>query len=154
MQQLNNSTNDTDSATCADLLIDVVPVVMAALRAQSVLVKPAELSIAQFRAAALLHRYPGQSLSKLAEFLGLSLSSVSKLVDGLVGMGYVRHEVCPEDRRRAHLYLSPKGQSMFARTRAAIARVMAAQLETSTPEARCDVAEGLRQLQAIFARVD
>lgn len=153
VKQLNNSTKLADRAACSSLLVDIIPLVMATIRAAAVQIQPSELTYPQFRTVAFLDRHPGQSLSNVAEFLGLTLSSVSKLMDGLVGNGYVRHEVCPEDRRRARLYLTAKGQSMMAQARAQIATQLADRLAGLEAPALQTVTEALEHLQMTFTRV-
>lgn len=150
VKQLQNSTIETE-AVCGDLLLDVVPLVMTAIRARSADIKPAELSIAQFRALAFIDRYAGLSLSAVAEMLGLSLSSVSKLIEGLVQSGYVRHEVCPEDRRRARLESTAKGRTTMRRARAHMREVLATRLLELEPAALVTVTDALLQLQQLFA---
>ena len=150
MQQLNNSTNSAPERPCGDLLLDVVPVLMAAMRLQMVRLKPPDLTTPQFRICAFLYRQPGQALTPLTDLLGLTLSSLSKLVDGLVAAGYVRHEVCPEDRRRARLYLTARGRAAVARVRTGIGQQLSARLATLGEAERRTIAEALGHLQQVF----
>ncbi len=136
---------------CGSLLMDVIPMVMAEIRSHSVRQQPRELSIAQFRAMGFIDRHPGTSMSKVAEFLGLTLSSVSKHVEKLVGLGYLVHKVCPGNRRQASLEASPKGKAVASRGRKQIARHLAERLSGLEPEALDTLAEGLRLLQRVFA---
>lgn len=152
MKQLQNSTISSE-AICGDLLLDVAPLVMTTIRASSADFKPPELSIAQFRALAFIDRYAGLSLSAVAEALGLSLSSVSKLMEGLVQMGYVRHEVCPQDRRRARLESTVKGQDEMRRARVHMGRLLATRLSELEPAAIATVTDALLQLRQLFAPI-
>jgi MarR family transcriptional regulator for hemolysin len=90
-------------------------------------------------------------MSAVADVVGLSLPSVSKLIEGLVSLGYIRHEVCPQDRRRARLYASDKGKLAMARGRAEIGSHLTERLGELEPEARQAVHRGLLHLQEVFS---
>jgi DNA-binding MarR family transcriptional regulator len=152
--QLKNATILADTGRCGDLLIDVVPLLMAAIRSESRDLQPPDLSIAQFRALAFIYRHAGQSLSAVAEVLGLSLSAASKVVDRTVELGYVRHEVCPQDRRRARLVVTAKGQATMRRARREMAVRLTELLSGLEPSAREEVVAGLTHLQEIFQPPD
>lgn len=53
-----------------------------------------------------LHQKPGATLNEISEFLGLSKSTVSGIVDRLVAQGAVVREVPEENRRTVRLSLS------------------------------------------------
>lgn len=50
-------------------------------------------------------------VTDVAGDLGLPTSTVSKHVIGLASAGLVRHEVDPEDGRRSHVVLTPRGHA-------------------------------------------
>ena len=70
--------------TCARDLMDTAPKIMQSIRVEMRRGRGADLSVPQFRTLGFIQRYPDSSLSGLADHLGLTLPSVSKLVDGLV----------------------------------------------------------------------
>lgn len=149
MKQLNNSTISPE-AVCGELLLDVVPLVMAAVRVESRPAKPPELTAPQFRALAFIDRHDGLSLSAVADMLGLTLSSVSKLMEGLVSGGYVRHETCPYDRRRARLHSTARGKATMTRARRQVSRTLAEHLACLSPQQLEETVTGLRHLQSVF----
>ncbi|MEN6546695.1 MAG: MarR family transcriptional regulator [Armatimonadia bacterium] len=153
MQQLNNSTISR-AAACGELLMDVVPLLMTIIREEARLIRPADLTHTQFRALSVIDRRDGLSPSELSEMLGLTLSSVSKLMEGLVAQGYVRQEVCPQDRRRAQLHCTPMGHSTMVQARRALAARLAERLSGLTPQAVGVVVAGLRHMQEILAPAD
>ena len=51
------------------------------------------------------------SLSDAADFIGLSLPAMSRLVDGLVRKNLVTRNACPDDRRHVRLAVTHRGQS-------------------------------------------
>jgi DNA-binding MarR family transcriptional regulator len=150
MKQLNNSTT-ASSLACGEVLLDVVPLLMAIIREESRAIQPSELTPPQFRALAFIDRHDGMSLSAVSEMLGLTLSSVSKLMEGLVEMGYVRQEICPQDRRRAQLHSTAKGRTTMTRARGKIASHLGDRLEELSPEVVEQTMAALQQLHGLFA---
>jgi DNA-binding MarR family transcriptional regulator len=101
------------SQSCAAELLEVVPLIMRAVRAEVRRQRAPELAMPQFRALAFIGRNEGAALSDVAVFLGLGLPSASKLIDGLVALKFVVRETAPKDRRRVHLALSPAGHAKY-----------------------------------------
>jgi DNA-binding MarR family transcriptional regulator len=99
--------------SCAAELLEVVPLIMRAMRAEVRRQRAPELSMPQFRALAFVGRNKGAALSDVAAFLGLGLPSASKLIDGLVASKFVVREIALGDRRKVYLALSPAGHAKF-----------------------------------------
>lgn len=97
-----------------------------------------ELTVTQFRVLAFLNRHAGASLSDVADHIGLTLPSMSKLIDQLVARKFVTREFNKVDRRRVTLELTPRGKTIWETARGAtrdflterLAQCDAAQLET------------------------
>jgi DNA-binding MarR family transcriptional regulator len=89
---------------------ETVLLVMRTLRAELRRSAAIALSEQQVRALAYLRRHAEDSVSALAEYLGLGLPTASKLVDGLVRGGYVERQRAAQDRRRARLALTAAGR--------------------------------------------
>jgi DNA-binding MarR family transcriptional regulator len=140
----------TTPQACAHEILDVTPVIIQAIRFEMRSKRVSDLTVPQFRTLAFIRRNPGASLSAAAEFIGLTLSSMSILVNGLVERGYVEREVSSQDRRRVHLTLTPAGQhnleTALHATEARLAE-MVAQLSESE---RGTVVEAMRLLRPIF----
>ncbi len=94
---------------CARQLLDTVPPIMRSVRAEMRSHRGHDLSIPQFRTLTFVNRNPETSLSELADHLGLTLPSVSKLVDGLVNQKLITRRESTEDRRRMTLSLTKSG---------------------------------------------
>ena len=78
---------------CARQLLDTTPQIMRFIRAEMRSHRGHDLSVPQFRTLTFVNRNPEGSLSHLADHLGLTLPSTSKLVDGLVNQKIIiRHE--------------------------------------------------------------
>ena len=67
--------------------------------------------MAQFRTLAFVDANQGASLSDAAGHIGLSLPSMSKLVEVLVSRDLLKREMHGEDRRRICLSLTEIGKS-------------------------------------------
>lgn len=98
----------------AQKVLDIVPLVMRAIRAEFRGQHPSDLSVPQFRTLAYIKDNDGASLSTLATHIGLTLPSMSKLIDGLVSRGFVARNTHDEDRRKICLQLTPTGKSELA----------------------------------------
>jgi DNA-binding MarR family transcriptional regulator len=98
--------------TCARELMETAPKIVQAIRVEMRRGHGTDLSIPQFRTMAFVQRNPDASLSDLADHLGLTLPSVSKLVDGLVKQKLISRQESVLDRRRLTLVLTPDGESI------------------------------------------
>ena len=105
--------------TCARDLMDTAPKIMQSIRIEMRRGRGADLSIPQFRTLGFIQRYPDSSLSDLADHLGLTLPSVSKLVDGLVKQKLISRQESDVDRRRLTLVLTRNGESIVNSAREA-----------------------------------
>ena len=70
---------------------------------------PKHLSLSHMRALGFLDGNPDADLSAVADYVGLTLPSMSTLVDGLVRRGLVARLAAPHDRRRLRLRLTATG---------------------------------------------
>jgi MarR family transcriptional regulator for hemolysin len=151
MTLFQEETNAAVSAEeAAALLLDAVPPVMRAIRAEMRSHRAPDLSVPQFRTLLFVNRNAGTSLSGVAEHLGLTLPSTSKLVDKLVARGLVAREDATDDRRRIALRLTEDGRSVLAAAAQATLATLAARLAPLSPDERRALAETMRLLKAVF----
>src|SRR5438105_4236858 len=112
MQQLLDATIPTgDASHCAAVLLDALPSVMWFVRNHMRRRRARGLSVPQFRTLVLLRRNPSAPLSAVAEHLGCSLPTASRLVTGLVSKGLISRRTGSGDRRQLALELTDKGQA-------------------------------------------
>jgi len=97
---------------CARAVLETTPLIMQSLRAQ-MRSRRGALSVPQFRALAFVGRRPRSSLSDVAQHVGTSLPSMSKLIDGLVTRGIVERVPEADDRRRVALSLTSDGRRLL-----------------------------------------
>ncbi len=95
-----------------------MPLLIRAMRGQSRRHREA-LSLPQFRALVAIDLQPDTSLSAVAEHLGLSLSSASRIIAALGDAGLLVRRDSRADRRLLVLALTAKGAAVLARARAA-----------------------------------
>jgi DNA-binding MarR family transcriptional regulator len=133
-------------------MLQVVPLVMGAIRAEVRRHREDDLSLAQYRVLVFLRDKRDVSLSAVAEHIGLSLPSMSKMVDGLVARGLISRTEALGDRRRLALCLTDAGvvtvEGALAATQAALAQT-AAGMDAAQRER---VFEGLDALRSLFRR--
>lgn len=135
-------------------MLEIVPMLMRVMRADMRQNRQPSLSVPQFRSLAYLRNHPGASLNSLAEHVGLTPASTSKLVDGLVERNLVERRESSEDRRRITLTLTSPGFSVweeaFHHTQACFARRLASLTEAE----RENLKACLQSLRPLFEEED
>jgi DNA-binding MarR family transcriptional regulator len=135
---------------CAYLILAAIPHVMRVIRAEARRTRFPELSMAHFRALAFVGSNTGAMVSDLADHLGLTLPSASRLADTLAEAGFLQREVARDDRRRLSLKLTVAGQRRFEAAQRAAAEAIEARLENLSTTERTRLREGIRLLDASF----
>ena len=138
---------------CAREILDVTPIVMQALRVQIRAQRQDDLSVPQFRTLAFLRRHPGSSLSAAAEFIGLTLPTMSVLIEGLVQRGFVNRTPDQLDRRRVLLTLTPEGERQHTRAVECTAAWLVEVLEPLDEQQRRAIVEAFEILRPLFSSV-
>jgi DNA-binding MarR family transcriptional regulator len=109
------------------------------------------LSVPQFRTLTFLNRHEGASLSGLADHIGLTLPTISKMVDGLVARNLVIRRQHQDDRRRITLALSSRGRTTLQSARNATQAQLAGLLMKLPDNKRAEITEALQTLRSAFA---
>lgn len=95
-------------------ILAAVPEVMYYLRAAGRCGKAGGCTIPQIRTLAFLRRYPQTTISQVADCLGVTLPTASRLVETLVGRKMITRRVDPRDRRNVCLCLTAAGLRQLA----------------------------------------
>jgi DNA-binding MarR family transcriptional regulator len=148
----SNSARSSSASRCASVMLDGLPPVMWFIRCRMRKHRTRGLSVPQFRALALLDRYPTASLSLVAEHLGSSQPSASRLISGLVSRGLVTRRECVADRRQITLLLTPRGKSVLRAAQQATQESVAAEIEKLTGQERATVESAMTILRDLFDR--
>jgi len=137
--------------TCAHDLMDTAPTIMQAIRVEMRSGRSSDISIPQFRTLGFIQRNPDSSLSNLADHLGLTLPSVSKLVDGLVKQRLVLRQESKSDRRCLTLALTQTGLSIVNSARASAQANLAEKLSALSVSELETIDRAMNLLRPIFA---
>lgn len=135
---------------CAQELLEIVPLVMRSIRAEVRRQRSHDLSMPQFRSLGFINRNPGTQLSTLAEHLGLTPPSTSRLVDGLVERRLVERQLSDRDRRCITLHLTESGRSLLEASYQASRTTLSSQLAGLTEQDRADIVQAMRLLRQVF----
>lgn len=136
---------------CAADLLEVVPVVMRSIRTERDQHRAEGLTSAQFHMMRFLRRHPDTSLVGIAEHFGLTLPTVSKMIDGLVMKNLVTRQNSAQDRRRIILRLTLQGEQNFDSTQRATLESLVEKLKSLSPAEREGLAQSLRLLRVTFS---
>lgn len=151
MQSLQSAINAaTEAYPCAQEVLETVPLVMRVIR-NYMRQHRSGLTVPQFRTLCFLSNIPQSSLSDVADFIGLSLPAMSRLVDGLVDKGLIDRRTCQNDRRHVRLSVTPLGESTVAESRQLAQQQLAEVLGQLTPQEQRDVATMMRMVREVFA---
>jgi DNA-binding MarR family transcriptional regulator len=135
---------------CAQELLDVVPLIMRAIRTEMRSRRSRDLTVPQFRALLFIHSHPETSLSDVADHIGLTLPTLSKMVDGLVARRLVIRKPSPEDRRRIKLTITSSGQVQLEAARKGTQERLADILTSLSESERNLVLQASKALRPIF----
>ena len=140
----------TSPRQTAALVIDNVPLLMRLLRAKFREKRSGELSMAQFRTLAFIDVNRGSSLSDAAGQIGLSLPSMSKLVDTLVHQKLLTRTAHGVARRRICLGLTAAGKRELDEAYRHAESFFAGKFAELTGEQRSQLAESIDTLKRLF----
>jgi DNA-binding MarR family transcriptional regulator len=135
---------------CAGQILEIVPMVMLAIRTEMRSHRDSDLSVPQFRVLVYLNRHEGASLSDIAEHMGLTLPSMSKMVDGLVSRRLVSRRMDPDDRRRVTLAPTALGRTEMQAAYKATESRLAERLEMLAASERRTILKAMESLKSIF----
>ena len=97
---------------CARQLMETIPTIMQTIRVEMRSGRGSDLSIPQFRALRFIQSNDHPTLSAVADVLGLTLPSTSKIVDGLVKKKLISRSESIKDRRCLALEINPSGEAI------------------------------------------
>jgi DNA-binding MarR family transcriptional regulator len=109
------------------------------------------LSVPQFRALAFVGRRPRSSLSDVAQHVGTSLPSMSKLIDGLVTRGMVERVPEVDDRRRVALSLTSGGRALLDMVHDATQAHLSGLFEGLSAMERARVVDAMELVSPLFS---
>lgn len=108
----------------------------------------------QFRVMAVLYREGEQCLSGLADYQGVSLPTMSKLIQGLESRDLIGRERDSEDRRRVLLSLTSEGVTAYEALLSRTETHIVDWINEMTPEQRGELVRSFDTVMEMFAQVD
>jgi len=151
MQSLPEATKSSVIAECAREILEATPPVMWFVRRQMRGYRGA-LSMAQFRSLIRVNRPPNPSLSQVAEHLGASLPTTSRIVQGLVDKGLLMRHACRWDRRQVTLELTPRGREILQAARQSTLECMEKELIRISAQERSVVIRAMKVFKSLFGQ--
>jgi DNA-binding MarR family transcriptional regulator len=114
--------------------------------------RPKQLSLSHIRALGFLDANPDADLSAVADYVGLTLPSMSALVDGLVRRELVARLAAPHDRRRLRLRLTRAGKGALRTALATAQAVLETRFADLPPGERALVHRAITRLRPFLMR--
>jgi MarR family transcriptional regulator for hemolysin len=131
-------------------LLEIIPVIMKDIRSEMRSRRPHDLTVPQFRTLAFVDRNEGASLSAVANHMGLTLPSTSRLVDGLIARGMLTREDNPADRRRLKLGVTNHGLTILETSRRGTLTYLANKIASLSAEDREVIAKAMKAMRSVF----
>jgi DNA-binding MarR family transcriptional regulator len=135
---------------CAHEVLEVVPLIMRALVNEIRRHRGPDLSVPQLRTLAFLNLHEGACLSEVAEHIGLTLPSMSKMVDGLVARTFVLRHTDTTDRRRVTLALTEGGRGALQAARETTQAFLAGRLAALPEPQLVAIVKAMGVLRPLF----
>jgi len=149
MQRLQGAPDE-----CAHQVLDVVPLAMRVIRKKLREHSAQLLSVPQFRTLLFISRNEGVSLSEVADHIGLTLPSMSALIDGLVTRDFVIRNTHRDDRRRVDLTLTERGETTLRSAMNATQDYLKERFSRLSETERATIVKGMKTLRRIFSETD
>jgi MarR family transcriptional regulator for hemolysin len=131
-------------------LLEVVPLVMREIRSEMRGRRSPDLTVPQFRTLAFVDKNKGSSLSAVANHMGLTLPSTSRLVDILISRKLLTREDNPADRRRIKLVVTDRGLTILEASRRGTLAYLADKLSNVGAGDRKVIVDAMASLRVVF----
>ena len=138
-----------DDLELSALLLDAIPPLIRAIRAAMREYQGARFTVPQFRVLGFVSLQPCTS-KQIAEWQGVSVPAMSRMVSALVRRGLLRRTRDSADRRQIELRLSQRGRSEFGRLRLAIEAALAGRIALLPAAHKRALGTGLTALEELF----
>jgi MarR family transcriptional regulator for hemolysin len=131
-------------------LLEVVPAVMKEIRSEMRSRRSPDLTVPQFRTLAFVDKNKGSSLSAVANHMGLTLPSTSRLVDILIARKLLTRTDNPADRRRVELVVTGRGATILEASRRGTLSYLAEKLGKVKAGDRKVIVEAMEAIRSVF----
>lgn len=112
-----------------------------------------DVTVKQCMALQILHDEP-LAVGALADRMGVTPGATTRLVDGMLGRGWLERRRDPDDRRRVLLELTDEGRDEAEQLRGITEEVVAEVVEELPEGERSTILSALRSVREAFERTD
>jgi DNA-binding MarR family transcriptional regulator len=147
---LEQSSTEITSERCATEVVEILPLVVGFIRSEMRNQGEHSLSISQFRSLMFLYRYPGSSLSKLADYLGVTRPTASAICERLVQQSLIDRRDHPQERRSVVLRLTKTGRARLDEIRLLTCTKISSMFNELSEDQMLKMLEGLAILSDVF----
>jgi DNA-binding MarR family transcriptional regulator len=130
-------------------IMEVVPRAMRLIRTEMRIYAKGQLTVPQFRILIKLTRH-SQTHKEVAEWLGVTPATLTRIVDTLVKRKLVTREVGKNDRRLTYLSPTATGRALAEKYRERINEHLESQINALSSSEKTKLKEGLRILSLVF----
>lgn len=112
--------------------------------------KPFEVSVPQFNVLRILRGQKGEpaNLSTINGRMINKMSNTTRLVDKLIAKGFVRRNICPENRRKVEIFLTVQGAESLREMDKAVAGAEATLMQHFSDQDLKDLNNLLDQIES------
>lgn len=112
--------------------------------------KPFEVSVPQFNVLRILRGQKGEpaNLSTINGRMINKMSNTTRLVDKLIAKGFVRRNICPENRRKVEIFLTDQGAESLREMDKAVAGAEATLMQHFSDQDLKDLNNLLDQIES------
>jgi len=142
---------EDDKLVCAAHIMDTIQLIMRNIHSEMDKTSGVFMSVQQFRAISIILDSQMPSLSYVAERLGTTLSSASRMIEALVERGYVLREADAEDRRKLVLGVTKEGKSAMEEVENIAISTMALKLSSFTGSERAVITLAMDLIRGAFS---
>lgn len=132
-------------------ILETIPLVMRNLRKEVGNHRHPSLKIEEFRVMMFVGKNKGRDLSSAADHVGLSLPSVSKIVDSLIKKEFITRTESQIDRRHLTLDLTSKGQKNLKEATQSAEKFITRKVSRLAASEQKEIRHALTSLRSAFS---
>jgi len=138
-----------NSVSLSKQILDVLPKGMRNIRNEMRQSANGQLTVAQFRVLVKLAKGP-TSHKAVAEWLGITPATLTRMIDTLVERKLVQRQIDPEDRRQTILQVTGRGRKQYERLQEKAQISLQERMEFLSESEKNILAQGLDVLSKLF----
>ena len=131
-------------------LLEIIPQLMRMIRTEMRKTASDDMTVPQFRILLKISKEP-HSNRELADWMGVSAPTMSKLVDRLVERKLIERSETSSDRRQISLVATPEGKKRAMHARGLVQQVFEKKISQLSTQKKRDLSNGLTALQELIS---